>query len=131
MSINKVFLMGNLSSHPEIKDTSTGKTVCNFNLATNESWTDQSGKKIEKATFHRIQVWGKSANNCSTFLKKGSKVFLEGKISNRSYDQNGVKKYITEIIASSVQFLDPREKSGQDRSNAQKTPVYTADTIPF
>lgn len=142
MSVNSVTLLGNLGQTPEFKQMDNGKAVCNFSVATKDVWTDQTGKKNEKTTWHKIQAWGKLAGITSQFLKKGSKVYLEGKISNRSYeDENGQKKYVTEIIAKNIQFLDAKENSGQSQNNSgqnyntekhstsQKT--YTSEDIPF
>jgi single-strand DNA-binding protein len=104
--INKAILIGNLGTDPELKTTSSGTEVCEFSLATNESWTDKSGQKQEKTEWHKIVVWGKQADACSKYLSKGRSAFVEGKIKTRSWeDKDGNKRYTTEIVANDVQFL--------------------------
>ena len=108
--INKVILIGNLGSDPELKSTPSGASVTNFTLATNESWVDGKGERQEKTEWHRIVVWGKLAEICNNFLKKGSKVYIEGRLQTRSWDgPDGNKRYTTEIVARDMQMLDARE----------------------
>ena len=108
-SINKVILVGNLGSDPEIRYTGNGQAVTNLSVATNEKWIDKNtGKNQEKTEWHHVVVWGKIAENCCKFLKKGKTVYVEGKIQTREYvdpKDNTQKKYVTEIIATNVQFL--------------------------
>lgn len=109
MSLNKILLIGRLGAEPELKELQGGNSVCNFSLATSESYNDKSGKKVEKTDWHKIVVYGKIAASCHQYLKKGSQCFVEGKSQTRSYDdKNGVRTYITEVIAISVQFLDSK-----------------------
>lgn len=139
MSVNKCMLLGRLGQDPELKRTTNGNSVCSFTLATTDVWTDQSGKKNEKTIWHKIEAWGKLADNCNQFLKKGSQVFIEGRIDNRSWvdEKTGEKKYSSGVIAKIVQFLDPRENAGQSNNNSQqqsnppKQQTYTQDEIPF
>ncbi|HEY3444728.1 MAG TPA: single-stranded DNA-binding protein [Myxococcales bacterium] len=113
-SVNKAIVLGNLGKDPEIRYTPGGQPVCNFTVATNESWTDKSsGQKQERTEWHRIVVWGKTAENCGQYLKKGSSVYIEGRIQTREWtDKEGVKKYTTEIVANSVQFLGGKGGGG-------------------
>lgn len=107
MSVNKVIILGRLGQDPELKYTPSGAAVCNFSLATSESWTDKnSGQKNEKTEWHRIVVWGKLAELCNQYLSKGRQAFVEGKLQTRSWDdKDGNKRYTTEISATTVQFI--------------------------
>ena len=106
MSVNKVILLGRLGQDPELKYTPGGSPVCNFSLATTESWTDKGGQKQEKTEWHRVVVWGKLAELCNQYLSKGRQAFLEGRLQTRSWDdKEGNKRYTTEILASTVQFI--------------------------
>ena len=106
MSINKVILLGRLGADPELKYTPSGKAVCAFTLATSESWTDKNNEKKERTEWNKIIVWDKLAELCSQYLKKGQQAFIEGSLQTRSWeDENGQKKYMTEVIAKTVQFL--------------------------
>lgn len=107
MNLNKVMLIGNLTRDPESRNTTTGQTVVNFGLATNHAWKDESGAKKEKAEFHNIVVWGKLAEICSKYLNKGRKVYLEGRLQTRDWqDQSGIKHYKTEVVADNMIMLD-------------------------
>ena len=104
--VNKAIIIGNLGRDPEVRFTPSGRAVAKFSVATTEKWTDQQGQKQEKTEWHNIVVWGKQAETCGQYLAKGRQVFVEGRITNRSYDdKDGNKKYITEIIARDVRFL--------------------------
>ena len=106
-SINKVMLIGNLGSDPELRFTPSGMQVANFSLATTESWTDKSGERQERAEWHRIVLWRRLAEVAGQYLKKGSKIYIEGKLQTRSWeDQNGQKRYTTEVVANSMEMLD-------------------------
>ena len=151
MSVNKWIGLARLGTEPELKYTPSGAAVCNFSVATSEKWTDkQSGQQNEKTTWHRIVVWGKLAELCNQYLAKGRQVYIEGKIDNRSWDdQDGNKRYTTEINASTVQFIGGQNnsdsnydsgynQSGQQQSNNQNAGPsnpggggYAGDDIPF
>lgn len=104
--VNKVILIGNLGADPEVRYTSSGGAVGNFSLATNESWTDKNGQKQERTEWHRIVVWGKTAENCGQYLSKGRQVYIEGRLQTRDWmDKEGNKRYTTEVVAQSVRFL--------------------------
>jgi single-strand DNA-binding protein len=115
--LNKAMLIGNLGKDPEVRFTGDGKAVCKFSVATSESWIDAGGQKQERTTWHNVVVWGKAGEACGKHLEKGSRVYLEGRIDNRSYEKDGVTKYITEIVAERVRFLsfkkDAEQKSGE------------------
>jgi single-strand DNA-binding protein len=104
--VNKVILIGNLGADPEVRFTPGGQAVANFRIATNESWTDKNGQKQERTEWHRIVAWGKLAELCGEYLKKGRQAYVEGRLQTREWtDKEGRKNYTTEIIASTVQFL--------------------------
>lgn len=106
MSLNKAMIIGNLGSDPELRYTQSGQPVANFNIATNERWTDKSGAQQERTEWHKVVVWGKQAENCDKYLSKGRQVFVEGRIQTRDWeDRDGNKRYTTEIVAQTVQFL--------------------------
>ncbi len=108
-SLNKVQLIGNLTKDPELRYTPSGRAVCTFSMATNRSWTTESGEKREEADFHRIVAWGKLGELCSQFLAKGRKVYVEGRLSTRSWTaQDGQQKSITEIVIDDMLLLDSR-----------------------
>ncbi len=105
-SVNKVILVGNLGKDPEVRFTPSGRAVARFTLATTESWMDQESGRQERTDWHNIVVWGKQAESCGQYLAKGRQVYVEGRITSRSYDdKDGNKRYITEIVAQRVQFL--------------------------
>ena len=120
-SVNRVTLLGNLGQDPEIRYTPTGQAVCNFSVATTESWTDREGNKQSSTEWHRVVVWNKQAENCSKYLAKGRSVYVEGKLQTRSWDDKttGQKRFATDIVAQTVQFVggNPRE-NGQSQQMA-------------
>ncbi len=124
MNLNKAMLIGNLTKDPEVKTTPTGQTVATFSIATNFVWNDQQGQKQEKVEFHNIVAWRRLAEICGQYLKKGSKVYLEGRLQTRNWvGQDGLKRYMTEIIAENMIMLD-RAGSGAPASSMQApTPI--------
>ncbi len=105
-SLNKVFLVGNLTRDPELRFTAQGTAVANFSIAVNRSYKANDGEYKKEVSFFNIVVWGKTGENCSKFLSKGRSVLVEGRLQNRSYEtQEGQKRTITEIVADNVQFL--------------------------
>ncbi len=111
--VNKVILVGNLGNDPDMRHTPSGASVCEFRVATNESWTDKSGQKQERTEWHRIVVWGKKAEVCSKYLSKGRQVYLEGRLRTRSWeDKEGNKRFTTEIVANDIQFLGGGSRGG-------------------
>src|SRR3989339_1068835 len=106
-SLNRACLLGNLTRDPEVRQTPSGQSVCSFGLATNRSWTDQTGNRQEKAEFHNIVAWGKLADICGQYLSKGKKIYVEGRLQTRDWEgQDGVKRYRTEIVAENMIMLD-------------------------
>lgn len=113
-SLNRVQLIGNLTRDPELRYTPNGTAVCSFSVATNRNWTTDSGEKKEEAEFHRVVAWNKLAEICSQFLTKGRKVYLEGRLSTRSWNaQDGTQRSTTEIIISDMILIDSRRDEGE------------------
>lgn len=111
--LNKVMLIGRLGRDPELRYAQSGSPVCNLNLATDESYTDRDGNRQERTEWHRVVVFQRAAENCGKFLTKGSLVYVEGSLQTRKYqDKDGQDKYVTEIRANRVQFLDRRAGDG-------------------
>ena len=148
--INKVILVGNLGAKPEVKYASNGNAISNLSVATSESWTDKStGQKQEKTEWHRVSLFGKLAEIAGQYLDKGSKVYVEGKLQTRKWqDQNGQDRYTTEVVVSgfngTLQMLDRRDDSSssapsknttaKDQAEPSITPVSKdefEDDIPF
>ncbi|MFP2963693.1 single-stranded DNA-binding protein [Myxococcus sp. 1LA] len=104
--VNKVILIGNLGADPEVRFTPGGQAVANFRIATSESWVDKSGQKQERTEWHRIVVWGKLAELCGEYLKKGRQCYVEGRLQTREWtDKENRKNYTTEVVANAVTFL--------------------------
>jgi single-strand DNA-binding protein len=143
-SVNKVLLIGNLGKNPEVRFTPSGKACCRFPLATSEVWTTDSGKH-ERTEWHQIVVWGKSAEHCGQYLRKGRQVFIEGAIRSRSYDaKDGTTRSVTEIVSQRVQFLGMKPSgtasgtdtstdgfSGGEDDDMPMTPSLPDDGTPF
>lgn len=138
--VNKVILVGRLGQDPEVKFTQSGTAVCNFSLATSETWKDKdSGEKQESTEWHKIVAWRRLAEICGEYLRKGSQVYIEGKLQTRSWeDQDGNKRWTTKIVANSMQMLGSKgEASGgrqdhppQNQQNNQGD-MFPEDDIPF
>ena len=107
-SVNKVILVGNLGADPDQRSTQSGRAVTSFRIATNERWNDSNGNPQDRTQWHRIVTWGRLAELCGQHLRKGRRVYLEGRIQNRSYEKDGQTRYTTEIVAANVVFLDNR-----------------------
>jgi len=120
-SLNRVQLIGNLTRDPELRYTPNGTAVCSFGLATNRSWTTDSGEKKDEVEFHRIVAWSKLAELCSQFLAKGRKVFLEGRLQTRQWEaQDGTKKQSTEIVISDMILLDSKRPQAAEEDGEEK-----------
>jgi single-strand DNA-binding protein len=130
-SLNKAILIGNLGKDPELSYTASGVAVAKFSIATNERWKDQDGNLQERTEWHNIVVWRKLAEICGQYLKKGSKVYLEGKLQTRSWDDKntGVKRYTTEIVADDMIMLDAKG-SGMNDSGSAVQPVAEQSAEP-
>lgn len=130
-SLNRVQLIGNLTRDPELRYTPSGTAVCSFSIATNRAWTTDTGEKHEEAEFHRIVAWNKLAELCSQFLTKGRKVFLEGRLSTRSYNaQDGTAKSITEIVISDMILLDSRRQESSQDSDREEEKIEKKKPAP-
>jgi single-strand DNA-binding protein len=118
-SLNKVMLIGNLTRDPELRYTPQGTAVCTFGVATNRGWVTDSGEKKEDTEFHRVVAWNKLAELCSQLLAKGRKVYVEGRLSTRSWTgQDGVQKTTTEIIIDNMLVLDSKRDAGEYEETA-------------
>ena len=127
--MNKVFLIGRLTRDPELRQTSSGIPTVSFSIAVNRNFTNQAGER--EADFINIIVWRKQAENCKTYLTKGSQVAIEGRIQTRNYDgQDGKKVYVTEVVADNVEFIGTRNSSGNS-NNMNGTANYNAGPSPY
>ena len=139
--VNKAIIVGNVGKDPEFMTTASGTSIVNFSVATSESWKDkQTNQQVEKTEWHRIVAYNRLAEIVHDYVKKGSKVYIEGKLQTRKWqDQSGADRYSTEIIANELQLLDSREdkpeaqSAPQARSNPPAPPQNDAfeDDIPF
>lgn len=132
MNLNKVFILGNLTRDPELRQTPSGQTVCSYAVATNRFYNDSAGQRQKQAEFHNVVSWGRQAEVVSQYLKKGSTVLVEGRLQTRSWvDQQGVKHWKTEIVAERVE-LPPRgqgqSSSGGSGDSGGKAPAAEVET---
>lgn len=125
--LNRVFLIGNLTRDPEMRYLSSGTAVASFGMATNRTYTTQSGEKKEEVCFVRVVVFGKQAEACGQYLVKGKQVFIEGRLQYRSWETDGQKRNALDIVADRVQFLGGRPS---DSSSAQHRGEPAAEPIP-
>jgi single-strand DNA-binding protein len=138
--LNKAILIGNLGKDPEVRYTPSGLGVANFNIATSETWTNKEGAKETRTEWHRIVAFGKLAEICGEYLSKGKQVYIEGRIQTRDWeDQNGVKRYTTEIVANQMLMLGGRDSADTARNQGPPAkdfqgppgPGFEDDDIPF
>ncbi|MFA5926255.1 MAG: single-stranded DNA-binding protein, partial [Parcubacteria group bacterium] len=131
MDLNKVMLIGNTTRDPELRSTPSGQSVASFGLATNRVWKDQtSGERKSAAEFHNIVAWGKLAEICGQYLRKGSKVYVEGRLQTRSWQgQDGNKRYSTEVIMENMIMLD-RKPQGNFSSSVGMPASAAAPSAP-
>lgn len=141
--VNKVILVGRLGADPEVKTIGQGSTVAQFNVATSETWIDKNNQKQERTEWHRVVVWAKLAEICGKHLSKGRQVYVEGRLQTRQWeDKQGQKRYTTEIVGTTVQFLGaPGERSnsagagqggGNDFQDFGPEPSFnSSEEIPF
>lgn len=121
MNLNKAMIIGNLTRDPEIRTIPSGQTVASFSVATNSIWTDKQGQKQEKVEFHNVVAWRRLAEICGQYLRKGSKVYIEGRLQTRDWvGQDEVKRYRTEIIAENMIMLD----------RAGSAPAAPSESVP-
>lgn len=130
-SLNMVQLIGRLGRDIELKYTQGGAAIANLSLATDESYTDRNGARVQRAEWHKVIVYGKTAENCARYLQKGSLAYVEGSLQTRKWnDQQGNERFTTEIKAQRVQFLDRKtEMSGEPQPNVGQPSKY--DEVPF
>jgi single-strand DNA-binding protein len=114
-SVNKVILIGNLGADPELKYTPSSRALCNLRIATTDVFKDKSGQRQERTEWHRVTVWGDTAENCHKYLAKGRSVYVEGRLQTRSYDKDGQKHYATDVVADRVVFLGGGAGGGEGR----------------
>ena len=121
--VNKAIILGNVGNDPELKYTANGNAIANISIATSESWKDkQTGQKQEKTEWHKVSAFGRLAEIIGEYVKKGSKVYIEGKIQTRKWqDKNGEDRYTTEIVANELQLLDSRSDT-QAQAPQQQIP---------
>ena len=127
IGVNKVILIGNLGKDPELRYTPAGQPVATFSLATTERWNDRNGQRQDRTEWHNIVAWGKLAELVNQYLKKGRSAYIEGRITTRSWDdKDGNKRYKTEIVANTIQFLGSAGQSsgGFDGGVDQSMPDY-------
>ncbi len=132
--VNKVILIGHLGGDPELRTTPSGTSVATFTLATNEAWTDRDGSKQERTEWHRIVAWGKLAEICGQYLSKGRQVYIEGRLTTRSWkDKSEIERKTTEIVARDMQMLGGRgdgpRSSGGGGGDQADTPDFAPDTV--
>lgn len=130
MDLNKVTLIGNLARDPEVRTTPQGASVVTFAVATNFRWTNQAGEKQERAEFHNVVAWRKLADIVGQYLHRGSKVYIEGRLQTRSWDDpQGNRRYRTEIVAENMIMLD-RQNSPRSTSEPSAPPADSTDQAP-
>lgn len=126
---NRVQLIGNLGAAPEVRNLNSGKKVAQFSIATSETYKNSAGERVQETQWHQVVVWNKLAEIVENYLDKGRRVAVEGKLTYRSYeDKNGVKRYVTEILASDILMLDKKEKAAE-AAVAEEEASY--DELPF
>lgn len=121
--VNKVIVLGNLGQDPELHEMKGGNKVCRLNIATTRRWLSKETKEtVEETEWHRVSVWGAQADPCMKYLKKGRQVYVEGRLRTSSYEKDGVKRYSTEIVADTVQFIGGKD-GGSQSGGGGDTPV--------
>jgi len=143
-TVNKVILLGRLGRDPELRYTPSGAAVASFSMATDMVWKDQEGNQKQKTEWHRIVAWRKLAEVCGNYLKKGSLVYIEGRLETRSWtDNNNVTRYVTEVIADNLQMVGPKmERAGEpvdipppedelEPGEPEGAPAPSEDDLPF
>lgn len=124
-SVNKVILIGNLGRDPEVRHTPGGAPVATFSIATNEAWNTREGQREERTEWHRVVAFGKLAEICGQYLKKGKQVYVEGRLQTRSWDdRDGNKRYTTEVVANTMTMLG---RAGEGSSDTYAPPIQDGD----
>ncbi|HID10391.1 MAG TPA: single-stranded DNA-binding protein [Candidatus Latescibacteria bacterium] len=130
--VNKAILIGNLGADPELRYTPSGRPVATFRIATTDVWTDANGERQERTEWLRIVAWDRLAEICGEYLRKGSKVYIEGRIQTRTWeDQNGIQRYTTEIVARDMRMLDARPTAPEEASGEEPPVVEGEEDLPF
>lgn len=138
-TVNKVFIIGRLGADPDLRYTPNGNAVATLSVATNEVWKDRDGNMQERTEWHRVVLWGRQAEVANEYLKKGSRVFIEGRLQTRNWeDKDGIKRYTTEIISQNIQFLDTRSDTDAGMppippisDDDLPEPIQDDDDLPF
>ncbi|MCF8228640.1 MAG: single-stranded DNA-binding protein [Bacteroidales bacterium] len=135
MSVNKAILVGRLGQDPESRTIDSGVKMTKFSIATNETFQNKNGEKVEKTEWHNIVLWGGLADVAEKYLKKGDQVYIEGRIETRTYEQDNVKKYFTEIRGLNMTMLgakrDNEQSSGSEVNEPEKAQPKPEDDLPF
>lgn len=119
--LNRVMIIGRLGADPDLRYTQAGQATCSMRIATDESYTDKDGNRVERTEWHRVVAFQRTAENCNQYLSKGSLVYVEGKLATRKWrDQNAQERFTTEIRAERVQFLEKRENGAQKPAQRQE-----------
>ena len=130
-NLNKVMLIGRLGQDPEIRYTQSGSSVANVTIATNDYWTDKQGGKQERTEWHSLVLWGKLADLAQSYLKKGSQVYVEGRLQTRDWeDQQGQKHYKTEVVVTTMQFLDSKMSDSSNTEYSATPSAQQSDSMP-
>ena len=133
--VNRVTLIGNLGRDPELRSTAGGTSVATFSVATSERWNDKDGNQQERTEWHNVVAWGRQAEVCSQYLRKGSGVYIEGRLQTRSWeDKDGNKRKTTEVVALQLQMLGApsgERSTGEETLNTQEEEFIQEDDIPF
>ena len=132
--VNKAIIVGRLTKDSELKQTQSGTAICSFSIATSEKYRDKNGEQIESTEFHNIKAWQKLAEICGKYLKKGSLVYIEGKLSTSNWEKDGVKHYKTEIVASDMKMLGGKNEANHaPQTNSFDVPStdFEQDDLPF
>ena len=131
MALNKVILIGRLGKDPEVRYMPNGEAVCNFSVATSETWNDRNGQRVERTEWHNVTMYRKLAEIAGKYLTKGSQVYLEGKIQSRKYQgKDGIERYAYDIIANEMKMLGGGNDSGQQSNQTPSQPRRQAPATP-
>ena len=134
--VNKAILLGNLGKDPEVRRLDDGRAVANFSIATSETYKNKVGERVTNTEWHNVVLWSPLAEIAESYLKKGSQVYIEGKISNRSYeDKDGIKKYVSEVVGRDITLLgrapDSSGVQAEENKPQESTETVQEDDLPF
>tara|TARA_Y100000766_G_C18706294_1_gene506737 strand:+ start:334 stop:747 length:414 start_codon:yes stop_codon:yes gene_type:complete len=134
--VNKAILLGNLGKDPEVRRLDDGRAVANFSIATSETYKNKAGERVTNTEWHNVVLWSPLAEIAESYLKKGSQVYIEGKISNRSYeDKDGIKKYVSEVVGRDITLLgrapDSSGVQAEENKPQESTEAVQEDDLPF